>query len=73
MLDEEEKTPDPRLDERIMHGLDDLVPVNTFIQETPAPNRGVFSRPEGTPYFADSHMVTPKSTPRVSDTLQPRY
>ena len=70
---EEEKSPMPRLDERIMQGTDDLRQVNTPIPETPEMKRGIFSRSEGTPYFACLHMVTPKRTLRVTETPQPRY
>ena len=62
-----------RLDEMIMLGTDDLGPVNTPLTETPEPKRGVFSRSEGTPYFEESHIITPKRTPRVTKTPQPRY
>ena len=70
---EEEKSPVPRLDERIMQCTDDLGPVNTPLLETPEPKRGVFSRSEGAPYSADSHMATPKRTLRVTETPQPKY
>ena len=38
---EEEKSPVPHLDERIMQGTDDLGMVNTRLPETAEPKRGV--------------------------------
>ena len=40
---EEEKSPMPRLDERIMQETDEMGPVNTPLPETPEPKR-MFSR-----------------------------
>ena len=56
---EEEETSAPRLDERTMQVADAPGPVNTVLPETPEPKRGIFSKTEGTPYFADLQILTP--------------
>ena len=70
---EEESSPMPRLDERIIQGTVELGPVNTPLPKTIEPTCRVFSGTKRTPYFADSHMVTPKRTPRVTESTQQRY
>ena len=55
---EEEKTPAPRLDERLMQSTVEPGPVNKRLPETTETKRGIFPRTEGVPYFTNSHMVT---------------
>ena len=57
----------PRL-KRANYAADEPGAVNTPLLKTPEPKRGILLKTEGTLYFADLQMVTPKHKSRVPKT-----